>query len=319
MSRRFNRIFVSLLSLCMLLTMLFTVNIGAAAATSISVNVNGKTVQFSQAPIIKDGRTLVPLRAILESLGATVNWDQATQTVKATTTSGVTIMLTIGNSVASVGNTTIGTAYANLDVAPQVINGSTLVPVRFIGESTGADVSWDGTTSTVSVTSNSDRYFGTDSATNYEYVGYLSRSGEYRDGYGCTTYSDGDQYIGDYKKDSMCYGSIIETDGTTYVGDVADGSPEGYGKITYSTGAYYVGCVSDGYPNGNGEYHKSNGTVFYGTFDNGSMNGYGEYYATDGSYFKGNFTDGVANGYGTYYHADGSAHSGYWDDGTLSN
>lgn len=102
----------------------------------VRVGYNGLFIDFDQPPIIENGRTLVPMRKIFETLGATVNWDGETQTI--TSTKGdTTIVLTVGNT----------TAYKNgepieLDVPAKIINGRTLVPVRFIGESLDMVVEW---------------------------------------------------------------------------------------------------------------------------------------------------------------------------------
>ena len=94
-------------------------------------------------PFIENGRTLVPLRAIFEALSAKVEWDPETQTVTGTR-GGAVILLTIGSS----------TAYKNgeeirLDTAPRIVNGRTMVPLRFIAESLGAEVKWIGETQTI--------------------------------------------------------------------------------------------------------------------------------------------------------------------------
>lgn len=99
---------------------------------------NGEKIKFDQIPVIENGRTLVPLRAIFEKIGATVEWDGNTQTV--TASKGDTkISLTIDNPAASKNNETI-----TLDVPAKIINGRTLVPVRFIADCFGVDVGWDG-------------------------------------------------------------------------------------------------------------------------------------------------------------------------------
>lgn len=98
---------------------------------------NGEKIKFDQIPVIENGRTLVPLRAIFEKIGATVEWDGGTQTV--TASKGDTkISLTIDNPAASKNNETI-----TLDVPAKIINGRTLVPVRFIADCFGVDVGWD--------------------------------------------------------------------------------------------------------------------------------------------------------------------------------
>lgn len=116
------------------------------ATNEIKVLLNGTPVTFDQAPIIEAGRTLVPMRAIFEAMGATVEWEQATQTVTGTK-GDIIIKMTIGNPVMTVNGKAI-----TLDVAPKVLNGRTLVPVRAVAESFDADVKWDGTTQTVIIT-----------------------------------------------------------------------------------------------------------------------------------------------------------------------
>ena len=119
----------------------------AFAADNITVTLDGNAIDFAdQAPAIVEGRTLVPLRAIFEALGATVEWDQATKTVSSTK-DGVSISLAIGSN----------TLYKNdeakeLDVPAMIIGGRTMVPARAIAEAYGVEVAWDAATRTVVLT-----------------------------------------------------------------------------------------------------------------------------------------------------------------------
>lgn len=113
----------------------------------ITVTVNRSNVMFDQPPIIQDGRTLVPLRAIFEALGAYVDWNDSTKTVTATT-NNTTISLTIGNNVMNVNDNPV-----TLDVPAQIAGGRTLVPVRAVAESFNCDVTWIPETRTVVITS----------------------------------------------------------------------------------------------------------------------------------------------------------------------
>ncbi|MCL2838657.1 MAG: WG repeat-containing protein [Oscillospiraceae bacterium] len=117
-----------------------------APTQNISVTLNGTTIQFDQPPIMQDGRTLVPLRAIFEALGADVEWDGVFQMVTATRGDTV-VRLQIGNAVMTVNGENIP-----LDVPAQIVNDRTLVPARAIAESFGADVQWDGAMQTVIIT-----------------------------------------------------------------------------------------------------------------------------------------------------------------------
>lgn len=119
----------------------------STAAKAPNVVVDGNPLSSDVPPIIEDGRTLAPLRAIFEALGANVQFDPVTNTVIAT--KGITtISLQIGSSQAKVNDKTI-----RLDVPARIINERTLVPLRFISEALGAIVDWDDVTQTVKITS----------------------------------------------------------------------------------------------------------------------------------------------------------------------
>lgn len=109
----------------------------------IKVSVDGDYLSFDQPPVLANERTLVPFRAIFEKLGANVDWSGETQTV--TAVKGETeITLKIGESAIYVNG-----EKKELDVALQIVNDRTLVPVRAISESLGCEVGWDGNTKTV--------------------------------------------------------------------------------------------------------------------------------------------------------------------------
>jgi len=111
--------------------------------------INGAQTEIDKGrgitPVITNGRTLVPIRAIIEAFGGSVGWDSATQTVTLNMSDDV-INLTIDNYTAYLNNA----AYA-LDVAPTIINSRTMLPIRFIAESFNLGVAWDNITNTVSI------------------------------------------------------------------------------------------------------------------------------------------------------------------------
>lgn len=115
-------------------------------ATLISVELNGQRLEFDQSPIIVEGSTLVPFRKIFEAIGANVEWVESTSTAVARK-GQTTLQLTIGNLEAFVDNETV-----NLESAPIIRNGNTLVPLRFISESLGAQVFWEDESKTVKIT-----------------------------------------------------------------------------------------------------------------------------------------------------------------------
>lgn len=116
---------------------------GAYISNEISVLFNGKKLSFDVSPIMVNDRVLVPMRAIFEAFGAGVSWDAQTQTVYAV--SGSTVMrLPVGGSSAF-----IGTEEVPLDVAPVLTEDRVLVPIRFVSQSLGAQVEWNGEKKTV--------------------------------------------------------------------------------------------------------------------------------------------------------------------------
>ncbi|MBL0388458.1 peptidylprolyl isomerase [Tumebacillus sp. ITR2] len=117
----------------------------AEAASNITVTLDGNVQLFDQPPVTVQDRTLVPLRKIFEALGATVNWDEDTQTVTAVKDRN-TIKLQIGSNTAHKNDQSL-----TLDVPAQVQNDRTLVPVRFVSEALGAYVYWHEDTQTVDI------------------------------------------------------------------------------------------------------------------------------------------------------------------------
>jgi Copper amine oxidase N-terminal domain len=120
-----------------------------AAQSAVKVEYNKKQIAFpDQAPIISQGRTLVPIRPIAESLGFEVKWNEQTRTV--TINKGKdNIRLVVTQKIANKNGQTI-----NLDVPAQIVNKRTVVPVRFIAEALSYKVDWDPKTQTVLIADN---------------------------------------------------------------------------------------------------------------------------------------------------------------------
>ncbi|MFC5449197.1 stalk domain-containing protein [Paenibacillus aestuarii] len=104
---------------------------------TIHVFFNGNELQFDNAqPIVKDGRTLVPFRKLFETLGFTVQWvDNGSLRKAIGTKNGLSIELTIDSKNAIVNGSNVA-----LDVPAQIIDGSTMVPLRFVSENSGYQV-----------------------------------------------------------------------------------------------------------------------------------------------------------------------------------
>ncbi len=96
-------------------------------------------------PVIVEDRTLVPIRAVIESFGGSVEWNDSTKTAKLSMGDD-TLKLTVDSTTAYFNDSKV-----TLDVAPIIINERTMFPIRFVAESFGFDVSWNYFTQTVTI------------------------------------------------------------------------------------------------------------------------------------------------------------------------
>ncbi|MEY8320880.1 stalk domain-containing protein [Lachnospiraceae bacterium 46-61] len=117
----------------------------SAQAADLSVTVNGTAITFDAQPFIEQGITLVPMRAIMDTLDASVEWDAAAKTVTATKGDKI-VVLTINSKQAIVNGQAV-----ELDVAAKIVGNRTFVPVKFIGEQFGLNVEWNGTDKVVAL------------------------------------------------------------------------------------------------------------------------------------------------------------------------
>lgn len=104
------------------------------------IKVHNKHVKFDVNPIIKEGRTLIPVRAITEALGADVQWDDAKSIVTITSADKKTVILFYLDPDDN-GKVTVNGKEVTLDVKPGMVNHRTFVPMRFIAETLGCKVS----------------------------------------------------------------------------------------------------------------------------------------------------------------------------------
>lgn len=127
-----------------------------AAAQSTRVMVNTREVYFrDQGPIERDGRIYVPLRGVLQRIGAeTVQWRPDREEVYVASGSRE-ILLRIGDTTASVDGREV-----ELDAPPIILGERTLVPLRFVSEQMGATVRWEGGTRTVYISVPQERIAG---------------------------------------------------------------------------------------------------------------------------------------------------------------
>ena len=175
-----KRILITLLSATMLLTTATAVCSAASVEENITVTVNGQTVAFpDQKPILRDDRTLVPIRFIAEILGYEVDWDPEENT--ALIDDG-RIKLWIGTNRAELDGKAV-----TLDTSSILINDRTMVPLRVIAETLDCTVDWLAKTNTVQITA------GTDTSVweRLKASGLFTMSNDIESGYkGCMVYAD---------------------------------------------------------------------------------------------------------------------------------
>ncbi len=111
----------------------------------IVVMVDLQYVYFpDQQPYInEDNRSMVPLRFVAEKMGCEVDWNQETSTVTISK-EGIIIVLKVGENKALVNE-----QEKTFDTKAEVVNGRTMIPLRFISECLGAEVDWKSESTTV--------------------------------------------------------------------------------------------------------------------------------------------------------------------------
>ncbi|MDQ0915588.1 copper amine oxidase N-terminal domain-containing protein [Paenibacillus sp. V4I5] len=134
--------FCLMLLVCMLL--LPTYAMGAESPSGIKLYMNEKKLVSNEVqPRIVSGNTIVPVRIIVEEIGAKVSWDEPTR--KVTIIKGdMNIQLVIDSKTALIKG-----KKESLEVAPIIEKGNTMLPLRFIGQLMGIEFKWDSLTSSV--------------------------------------------------------------------------------------------------------------------------------------------------------------------------
>jgi len=136
-------------AIILVFSLLLPVSVTSAAASTnpIKVFVDGKQVKFDVDPIMSNNNTLVQYTTVFKALGMNYSWDQEEKLITGYN-DYLLMYIKIGERVAWINNKEI-----KMDTPAKVVNGRTLVPIRFISEATGAKVVWDGQQRTINITS----------------------------------------------------------------------------------------------------------------------------------------------------------------------
>ena len=117
----------------------------ANAVTGLSIFINDEYQVYSDKAFVENGNTLVPLRGVFETLGATVTWNETTQSIEIVK-GDTQIWLQLGSNDARVNNQSY-----TMPILPKANNGTTFVPLAFISETLGAEVLWTQETMRVDI------------------------------------------------------------------------------------------------------------------------------------------------------------------------
>ncbi len=118
-------------------------NVSIITRDNISVFLDGQPVSFDVPPFLSENRVLAPVRAIADTCGASVLWDDATKTASIKDES-LDVSFVIGDR-----GMTVNGEYREIDTAATIVSGRTFVPLRALTEIFGLSVEWDGETNTV--------------------------------------------------------------------------------------------------------------------------------------------------------------------------
>ncbi|RVU54207.1 copper amine oxidase N-terminal domain-containing protein [Anaerosphaera multitolerans] len=139
MKKNLNLIFILLF---------FIIPKNVQAQEEIKIWINGEYVQSEVAPFIEENITLAPIKAVAEQLNYEISWNENARKVTIQNENNY-LELTIGKTIAegrSIDNEVLS---FSLEVPPKIIDNHTFVPLRFVVEQLGSDISWDGENRTV--------------------------------------------------------------------------------------------------------------------------------------------------------------------------
>ena len=278
----------------LLVAIFMLVPFSVSAQSQIKVLIEGTEIIFDQPPVIISDRTMVPVRAIYEALGADVSWDASTRTASGEK-NGIIVSFTIDEPKVSINYNK-----KEIDAPAVIVNDRTLVPVRALAEGFGVLVDWDAETRTVTLTNNDT----TTTITDFEAEGdnYSTYTGQVANGV----------------PEGYGTGTLADFDDTYFIGSWEDGAPAVGRLYTRDISFGFTGFVGYSYGTiqGYSEETTTAGEIYHGNWENNTMSGYGELYLPDGSYYKGEFQNNMMHGYGEIFDASsGMTVEGMWENG----
>jgi cell wall-associated NlpC family hydrolase len=115
-----------------------------------TVYVDDRPLQLAAQPLLLEGTALVPMRQLFEAQGAELSWNASSKTVTATKNEAV-LTYRMGELAATLNGKTL-----SLNVPGQIVEGNTMIPLRFVSEALGSTVKWDALTRAIRIVSSND-------------------------------------------------------------------------------------------------------------------------------------------------------------------
>ncbi|MDP5274131.1 stalk domain-containing protein [Chengkuizengella axinellae] len=227
---------LKILLIILLLSSLIVPSSAFAAKNEITVYVEGLKVDFSDSdPILDGNRVLIPLRGVFEKIGAKVDWDNQSETIKSTLHNGneqKKVIMKINSSYVqqiSEGSSTDSTV-SKIDTTAKLIENRTLIPLRAAGEAFGYEVLWDADHSTVHMEKGDSLNLKESSFLNYDYISsslYVPNDFEFevffltnkqRENYGLSplTLNANISYVANIKSSDMLINDYFDHTSPTY-------------------------------------------------------------------------------------------------------
>ncbi|MDD4780740.1 MAG: beta-propeller domain-containing protein [Tissierellia bacterium] len=139
--------FTKIIILTIVLILCFSVT-AFGESKEVTVYVNNEKIEFDVKPVIENNRIIVPLRGVFQRLDANIDWNKSLLQVAIKDEYNDIIMMLNNNKVIVNGE------IKDIDVPVRMVNSRTFAPLRFISETLGHDIKWDGDTYTVYITKN---------------------------------------------------------------------------------------------------------------------------------------------------------------------
>lgn len=297
-------VFLALLSIVIMIAAFPLQANASSEEKDMYIYLDDKEMNFEVEPVIVNGTTLVQFRPLFEAMGMDIKWDPDTRTVTGTK-ERFTLKLKIDDRNAVVNDKTY-----KLPVAPQIINGSTMVPIRFVAESFGRSVYYAPTYGAAEIKIN--RQMGTDILEALYVEEALQYNGETAEGkpHGKGTYTRNGVlwYEGDFEQGDMeGQGKLALTTDLgelVYEGEFKNNLPNGKGIIT--EGNYkYEGDLKNGLRHGTGKIYYKGELEYEGDMWEDTLTGVGTIYESDDTKYVGDVIMGVREGYARVYDQDG--------------